>query len=221
MTEIVSTLLCAVCSTVDKPRRATPGYRTCDRCADRIREALNEIPDLYAVLDEDEALLPVVSLGGRRGPGFGSRSPANDHAIAMTDPRTTWTAEDRVHNPLTVVESWARMVRGDVGEKPPEGRATVHGETRLLIRRLDFITRQDWVDEFWVEVREVRDQLRAFNGDRKPLPIGYCPTLLATGKDCRTALFAPPMGDTIRCNGCRREWPRREWMHLGQTLGVV
>lgn len=220
MTEPTSRLLCLLCSTADRPKRATPGFRTCDRCLERIQEALDEIPALYATLTEDEALLPVVAPGGRRGPGFGSRSPANDHVIALTDPRTTWTAEDRTHNPLVVVESWARMVRQDVGQAPPEGPATMTGECQLLVKRLDFITRQDWVDDFWVELREVRDQLRAFNGDHKALPIGRCPTLVKNGT-CNTALFAPLAGETIRCGGCRREWQRREWMHLGQTLGVV
>lgn len=216
-------ILCGICSTADKPRRATPGYRTCDRCADRIREALTEIPDLYAVLGTDAALLPAVNPGGRRGPGFGSRSPANDTAIALTDPRTTWTEDDRLHNPLVVVESWARMVREDVSESPPDGPATVHGEIQLLIRRLDFITRQAWVDEFWVEIREVWGQLRAFNGDRKPLPVGHCPSLLPTGKECGTPLYAPLSGDVIKCRNkpCGREWTRRQWMHLGRTLRVV
>lgn len=217
-------LLCLICSSPDKPRRATPGYRTCDRCVERIREALSDIPDLYAVLGTDEAFMPAVNPGARRGPGFGSRSPANDQAIALTDPRTTWTEEDRIHNPLVVVESWARMVREDVGEQPPPGNAYVRGEVELLIRRLDFITRQEWVDEFWLEIREVRDQLGAFNGDRKPLPVGKCPSLLkTTGKECGTPLYAPLQGDVIKCRNkpCGREWTRREWMHLGRTLRVV
>lgn len=37
-------LFCVCCSTPKKPRRAPDGYRTCDTCADRIREALVEIP---------------------------------------------------------------------------------------------------------------------------------------------------------------------------------
>ncbi len=184
---------------------------------------MSEIPDLYAVLGTDEALLPAVNPGARRGPGFGSRSPANDVAIVLTDPRTTWTEDDRYHNPLVVLESWARMVREDVGEQPPAGNANVRGEVQLLIRRLDFITRQEWVDEFWREIREVRNQLGAFNGDHKPVPVGKCPSLLPNGKECGTPLYAPISGDVIKCHNrpCGREWTRREWMHLGRTLRVV
>lgn len=216
-------LLCLICSTVDKPRRATPGYRTCDRCADRIRETLSELPGLYATLTAEEALLPVVGLDGRRGPGFGSRSPANDQVICMTDPRTTWTETDRIHNPLVVVESWARMVREDVGMTPPDTPATIHGEVDLLIKRLDFITRQEWVDEFWKELREVHGQLKSVNGEHRPVPVGKCPSLLPNGKECGTPLYAPLHGDVIKCphKPCGREWTRREWTHLGRMLRVV
>lgn len=212
-------ILCVTCIKTP-PRRATPGYMTCDRCAELIREALQEIPNLYASLEDDEALLPVVAPGGRRGPGFGSRSPANDTTIVLTDPRTTWTAEQPYHNAPTVLESWARMVREDVGQKPPETRATVTSEAALLVKRLDFITRQPWVDDLWKELREVRNQLRDYNGVHKPLPVGKCPSLIGD-KTCATPLFAPIDGDTIKCRTCRREWTRREWLHLGRTMGVV
>lgn len=211
---------CVTC-TKTPPRQATPGWMTCNRCADLIRECLDEIVQLYATVIKVSALLPVVAPGARRGPGFGSRSPANDQAIVLTDPRTTWTEETPVHNPLTVVESWARMVREDVGEKPPEGRATLSGEAALLIRRLDFITRQEWVDEMWRELREVRASLRQFNGQHKPRKVGTCTVMVDRGgifAECGTPLYAPPEGDLIRCSGCREEWPRRRWLLLGQTL---
>lgn len=222
MSAIEQRVLCVTC-TKQPSRRATPGYLTCDRCLELIRECLGDIPTLYASLLTDEALLPVVAPGGRRGPGFGSRSPANDQAIVLTDSRTTWTEDTPTHSPLVVVESWARMVREDVGEKPPDGPATVTGEVALLIRRLDFITRQPWVQDMWKELKEVRISLRAFNGDRKPLPVGRCPTLLSDGSTCKTPLWAPLDGDVIKCPNakCRREWTRREWLHLGATLGVV
>lgn len=220
MTAIEQRIQCVTC-TKTPPRRAQSGYVTCDRCADLIRECLDEIVRLYAVLNEDEAFLPVVQPGARRGPGFASRSPANDQAIVLTDSRTTWTEETPVHNPLIVVESWARMVREDVGEKPPEGRATLAGEAALLIRRLDWITRQSWVDEMWRELREVRGSLREFNGQHKPRKVGTCTVMVdrdGTIVECGTPLYAPPEGDLIRCSGCREEWPRRRWLLLGQTL---
>jgi hypothetical protein len=76
--------------------QADPGYRTCSRCHQRIHEWLSpitvdadgrpdSIPGLYAMLSP----LPGVGGGGqRRAPGFGSRSPANDHILAIRDKRS-------------------------------------------------------------------------------------------------------------------------------------
>ncbi len=219
MTDVSTTLLCVICSTVDKPRRATPGYRTCNRCVDHLREALVEIPERYATIGSGESLLPVIAPGGRRGPGFGSRSPARDSVIALTDHRSNG-AYGGVHSPLAVLESWARAVREDTGQAQPKSRATVFGEARFLVKWLDWITRQYWVDDLWTEVKEVRDQLRATTDYQKSVPVGRCTNLLDTG-DCGTPLYAPLHGDTIRCRSCHREWSRREWLHLGQTMGVV
>lgn len=214
-------LLCLICSTAKKPRRATPGYRTCNSCSDRIREAIGEIPGQYVALTEVEALLPQTFEDGRRGPGFGSRSPARDIVIAVTDWRTTWTEDDRLHNPLGVLRSWASMVRDEVNEQPPE-HTTIHTEAALLVRRLDHVTRQEWVPDMWRELRECRDQLRTIAGEPRPVPIGRCPNIPeGRTEDCGTPLYAPLHGDTITCRGCGEQWPRSRWQLLGKSIGVV
>jgi hypothetical protein len=219
----MTSLLCVCCSTPQKPRRAPDGYRTCDGCADRIREALVEIPSQYARLTTVEALLPGSGDEGRRGPGFGSRSPARDVVIAVTDWRTTWAEDSRLHHPPSILHAWASMVRGEVGEKPPAGPVECHVEAPLLIRRLDHVTRQEWVADMWRELREVVDQLRTIAGEPRPLPVGRCPTIVddTTGKVCSTPLYVRAGTDTITCRGCQRQWERREWLHLGRTIGVV
>jgi hypothetical protein len=215
-------LLCVTCSTPAKSRRAPDGYRTCDSCADRIREALQEIPGQYTRFTAVEALLPQVGEDGRRGPGFGSRSPARDVIIALTDRRTTWTADDRLHNPVNVLHSWALMVREEVGERPSGDLVDIHADAALLVRRLDHITRQEWVGDLWREVRETVDQLRTLAGEPHPVPIGRCPVIPeGETKECGTPLFAPVYGDTIRCRGCGEEWPRPRWQVLGRAIGVV
>jgi hypothetical protein len=218
MTTQETRVLCVTCRKTP-PRRATPGYMTCDQCVEKIKECLDEIRRLYATLAAPGALLPQRSDGARRAPGFGSRSPANDTTIVLTDRRTTWTEEARYHNPLVVLESWARMVREEVGQAA-QGHATVTSEAGLLLKRMDFITRQPWVDDMWKELREVRGELREYNGEHKPLPVGKCPSLIG-GRTCGTPLFAPLDGDVIKCRSCRREWSRREWLHLGRTMGLV
>lgn len=218
----MSGLLCVTCSTPSKPRRAPDGYRTCDACSDRIREALVEIPAQYARLTTSAALLPTTGDGGRRGPGFGSRSPARDVVIAVRDWRTTWTEDDRLHNPVNVLREWAQQVREEVGETTPAGPPTCATEAALLIRRLDHVTRQEWVADMWRELREVTDQLRTIAGEPHPTCIGRCPNIPeGATKECGTPLFVRQGTDTISCRGCTRQWERREWLHLGRTIGVV
>lgn len=235
-------LLCVICSTPKKPRRAPDGYRTCGPCADRVREALQEIPAQYARLTRVEALVPTTGDGGRRGPGFGSRSPARDVVIAATDWRTVWAEDQRLHYPPSVVHAWAQMVRAEVGEAriaacacssdddEPEPKhcpaasrpGACHTESALLIRRLDHVTRQEWVADMWQELREVVDQLRTIAGEPHPQAIGRCPNLPEEAtKECGTPLYVRTGTDTITCRGCGREWERREWLHLGRTIGVV
>lgn len=215
-------LLCVCCSTPKKPRRAPDGYRTCTACADRVREALQEIPAQYSRLTMVTALLPTTGDGGRRGPGFGSRSPARDVVIAVTDWRTVWAEDSRLHHPPSILHAWASMVRDEVGEKAPPGPPECHVEAALLIRRLDHVTRQEWVADMWQELREVVDQLRTIAGEPHPQAIGRCPNLPeGSDRECGTPLYVRQGTDTITCRGCGREWERREWLHLGRTIGVV
>lgn len=217
-------LMCVTCSTPKKPRRAPDGYRTCNSCADRIRDALAEIPAQYARLATVQALLPGSGDEGRRGPGFGSRSPARDIVIAATDWRTVWEDEpgSRLHHPPSILHAWAQMVRDEVGETRPPGPVDCHTEAALLTRRLDHVTRQEWVADMWTELREVVDQLRTIAGEPRPLPVGRCPNVPEDkGSECGTPLYVRAGTDTITCRQCGRQWERREWLHLGRTIGVV
>lgn len=76
-------------------RLADPGYRTCQQCHQRIHDWLSPltrddagqpdgIPGLYLLLNAT----PGRGEGVRGRPGFGSRSPASDHVIAMRDRRS-------------------------------------------------------------------------------------------------------------------------------------
>lgn len=235
-------LMCVTCSTPKKPRRAPDGYRTCNSCADRIRDALAEIPAQYARLATVQALLPGSGDEGRRGPGFGSRSPARDIVIAATDWRTVWSEDSRLHHPPSVLHTWAQQVRAEVGEArvagcvcssgedepepahcPAASRGgACHTEAVLLTRRLDHVTRQEWVADMWTELREVVDQLRTIAGEPRPLPVGRCPNVPEDkGSECGTPLYVRAGTDTITCRQCGRQWERREWLHLGRTIGVV
>lgn len=203
------------------PIRAMDGHMVCDRCATRLDQWLNDrehssIPALYAQLDT--VLLPGSVDGSRGSPGYGSRSPARDHVIALRDRRNPAALDPGdIPSVLGVLEGWTRLLREERGLTVPAGRVTVMGEARTLRFHLDWITRQPWVDELHGELREVRDQLRAALGEHRPRPVGPCPNTVDEER-CGSPLYAPRYGDAIHCRACGRCWERREWMMLGRLL---
>jgi hypothetical protein len=207
--------------------QADPGYKTCKLCHQRIHEWLSPLtanddgrPDsivgLYALLNP---MPGVIGNGMRRAPGFGSRSPANDHIIAMRDPRSTRLQVGDPHSVPGVLASWIALLIDERSLVPPA--RTVPAMARFLDNHLDYLTRQDWVEDFATELRELHSQLRAIGQQRRR--IGTCPSTIDEGEHtrlCDTALFAPLYTDVIKCHACGREWPRTEWLRLGYLLDV-
>lgn len=205
--------------------QADPGYRTCSRCHQRIHEWLSpitvdadgrpdSIPGLYEILSP----LPGVGGGGqRRAPGFGPRSPANDYVVAIRDPRTTRLEPGDPHSVPGVLAAWTALLIDERSLIPPAH--TVPDMARFLDAHLDYLTKQDWVEDFATELRELHAQLRAIGQQRRR--IGLCPSTIDEGEHtrlCGAALFAPLYSDVIKCNACGREWQRREWLRLGDLL---
>lgn len=215
-------------------KRATDGYRTCDQCLDRLRESLHDIAERYGKLD----VRPGSSgeMGSRGAPGFGSRAPASEHIIAMMDPRSSaeahvWVGGDgRVHReserpPLSVysvLETEAFDIAELRGFDNPTC-TTVQGFTSWLDTQLDWITRSEIVVDFAERIRELQSQLRPVTGDRRR-QIGRCPNTVERGEEseaCGSPLYAPTENakdDTIRCRACGQDWPRTEWLRLGDML---
>lgn len=226
--DIYAVLPCLLgCATPDgEPFPARHGYRTCDLCTDRLRDALAEVVECYAVLDD--ALVPgrAGANGGRGAPGYGSRSPARDGVIALTDPRTHAVEEGDPHSVLAILESWADNVRDDTGQDPRTGPSTVFGEVSFLVRWMDFITRQYWVGDFGDEVHELAHQLRIALGlQERSIPVGVCPTSILDldhgGRvPCGALLRARLTAERITCRRCGAAWSRDRWDELGDELGT-
>jgi hypothetical protein len=115
------------------------------------------------------------------------------------------------------LDSMCTMVAEDRDMTPPFG--TVADLSSWLDRQLDYVTRQDWVTDVAVELHELLAQLKPVTGDKRQ-KIGKCPNTLDEGKtsrECGHPLYAPTQNardETIRCAGCKREWPRSEWIPL-------
>lgn len=213
--------------------RADDSYRTCGGCYDRFRELLADIPKRYAKLDARPGANQ--DHGGRGAPGFGSRSPASDHIIAMRDPRSsrdahTWLAGDgRLHleaerPPLSVYSVLDTIAWTIAEERQVDGPAPnlpVHELCLFIDRHLDWLTRHELVVEVRNDLRELQAQLKPATGDPAPRHVGLCPNVIDEGehsRECGARLYAPLRGDSIDCRACGRQWPREEWLKLGDLL---
>lgn len=213
--------------------RADPGYATCGGCLDRLRERLAEVAKRYRRLDARPG--GSGEAGGRGSPGFGSRSPASDHVIALTDPRSSqvakaWVAGDlRVHceqeNPPLSVHAELSTLSWELAEQRgvagPDDRADVAMLVRWVDAQLDWATRSEACELVAAAVRRMLVALRPYTGDPAPAVVGMCPNTVDDGdatRECGAKLRAPVNGDVIRCGACGRSWPRGEWIRLGQLM---
>jgi hypothetical protein len=194
-----------------------------------VRETLRDIVRRYGELDPT----PGAGFdGGRGAPGFGSRSPASDHIIAMLDRRSspvahTWVGGDgKLHRELerpplsvwSVLDTAAWGIAEERGITGPDPAADVGDLVRWIDAQLDWVTRRELVVELDGDLRGLLAQLRPATGDQR-VRIGTCPNLPEHAEqECGAPLFAPLRGDTIRCGACGRTWPRPTWERLGQML---
>lgn len=87
-----------------------------------------------------------------------------------------------------VLGSWVQLVSEEREVKP--GTGDVADLCVWLDRNLDWITRQDWVDEFHTDLQDLRGRLRTATGNGGQSPVGYCIELLDTG-ECRAPIYMP------------------------------
>ena len=212
--------------------RADDGYRTCSGCLDRLRETLGEVNRRFHLLDPAPGQSGEPS--GRGAPGFGSRSPASEHVIAMRDPRSSrtakvWKAADgKFHTeqerpPLSVPGELDTLAWGIADERGIDGPKSlaVADLVRWIDAQLDWVTRRDSVVALALQLRELSAQLKPVTGEPGRRHIGLCPNVLDEGehsRECEARLYAPLRGDEISCRACGRVWPREEWLRLGNLL---
>ncbi|MPZ84022.1 MAG: hypothetical protein GEV28_27960 [Actinophytocola sp.] len=196
----------------------------CGRCANRLAWRLHDIPDLFAMLDEFVVPGVVGAAGGRRAPGFSSRSPARDDVIALRDRRTTVDEEGDPHSALELLAAWADNVRDDLALDMPAGARSVVGEARLLSAHLGHIAAAGWVTAFAEEISELHQALRRVTGTAaRIVDLGPCPADTAdteTGdlSTCGAALRAELDAEACQCRRCGASWPRQTWLHLADRF---
>lgn len=181
-----------VCIACDQ-RRPAPTQLICTVCRRRLVDVLDEIRTGYARLDPR----PIAggNRAGRGAPGFGSRSPARDDVLVLTDTRGASHDPDTAQNAptslLRAVSWWtdrgreagfirARvpMLVGHVDGPAAQGLPprSVAGECLALREVVDAIARQWWVSDMLAALGAAAHHLRrALHEHEQTIPLGRCP----------------------------------------------
>lgn len=186
------------------------GWTLCHGCVRTLDETLAAIGRAHRLLDPR----PARRGGGRGAPGFRSTPPADLNVIALTDPRTTITAE----------EGWTGATVNVLAGWGPTG-ATVDDLVTGLRGSLDTLAARPWAaDLLDTTTRQLR-RLRLVIGDLDPqVVIGGCPVVDADDHDeartCGGRIRASAFGEPAVCGRCGWRWTGPvEWMQLARSLG--
>lgn len=209
--------------TIGRCQRSTElGRWCCSTCTEQMRAWLRDIEQYANTLD---ATPGVGGDGGRRSPGYGSRPPANLDVIAAMDRRSvghvigaddTENATRSIIGTLRRLVEWVRDERRRLDEPPEAARSgapTIATETRYLLGRIDWCTRQAWIDDLADDIRELHAQVRRLAGEAPPRSLAPC-------GGCGGPLF--PVGDAytvaVRCGDCGGTYDGVTLLDLGQRL---
>lgn len=211
-----------------RPRETAHDRYACAQCVTNLRHTLRGI-EVYAHI-LTIMTQPTQGHGERRPTGFGSRPPTGLDRVVALDyrSRTGGDGPDDEERPtrsvLGTLHQLAREIRqqqyydGVTDHVAIQRQPTITTEVGYLLGAMEWCARLHWVDELAEDLRDLHGQVRRLAGDQPPRAIGRCTTLLDGGAECGTPLFMPTRGDTIRCHGCGREWPRPEWERLAKLL---
>jgi len=205
----------------------TAWYRyACDQCAEHIRTHLREI-ERYAVIITHTKTRGRGGDGGRRAPGFGSRSPADDSKIAADDYRTRSTGDgpDDVDGDVLSILGTIHGINQAIREEldlPPAAPRTLTAEIGWLLGRIDWCATQPLIADIADNLHELHAQTRRLSRDGPPGPVGNCLAPGCTGKVYPALVDNPadPHGPRIeggRCAACRETYDWISLIHLRQS----
>jgi hypothetical protein len=204
-------------------RPATPRSLCCPGCPRRLGEALEELLDGYLRLSP--APVKGGGQGGGRAPGFGSRSPARDDVLALTD-RRGYADPDQpgalIGVPV-VLRTWRERVReAGYGDLDPDAVQELAAWWEL----------PDLAAAIRGSLAHVR---RALGEAEQTVPVGACPLLPAELLDpdeladltpvelatpCGGEVRARAFGADARCARCSTSWRGEDELRaLGGRLG--
>lgn len=200
---------------------ATEGYRTCDPCSSRMRDALDDIVRLFPKVDHEVHADTRGGDGGPRGSTvYQSGPPIN---LARIDRAQRL---DQAHI-AEILSSWADNVCEDTGQ-PRFNGCSVSGAAVVLVRMWSWIRAQDWVADLAAELFDLQRTLQQLAGEtRGRIPLGLCPQPVdyhpITGAQiyCEQRLYARPDDRAVHCPQCGTTWPAYRWDELHNAQAVA
>lgn len=208
--------------------RATVGL-LCDRCSERLLEAVDDLPDLWAQMpglyDTSHGIEygDKISRGGRTGsPSLIRLDVMVLQANAFDRPGSTAAYEgDGVMPVWPTLNGWLAIIEDELGLTPAGD--TMSQAATMLHTWHQRICAQPWIDEYWTDLTSIRRSLRRTTG--APGPIARCWGRIANRDDCGRLLYPPPPGnDTITCRHCGRTYTGAEIIKLsiqGEREGIA
>jgi hypothetical protein len=145
-------------------------------------------------------------------------APANLDALVLRDPRTHAAKLPKVQQDgkptdmskpipavLTIVASWVLLV---ADERPLTTvlPSSVIAQLDLLTRHGDWIAAQPWIDDYYLEISELRKALKTALRDKSSVRIGSCYLPTADDQACGGALLRENGSATVKCFRCRSAW---------------
>lgn len=178
-------------------RRAAVGL-LCQRCADRLDDAIAQIPDLWATLPS--VYDTGASDGERVSHGKVSGSPALVRLDVMVLSAASVTGAypgDGVMPIRSTIGGWAQIIEEELGLKPQSD--TVTGWLDIMRTWKRKVYAQPWIDELWKDLTDCHRALRT--ACRAPAPLGRCWGRIRNlpHGGCGRLLYAPLDGGEVVC----------------------
>lgn len=204
----------------DRPRRTLTASHLCAKHDRDLRDDLDDIVLLYALLDhitEPGSVVAdeLVRYAKRPDPA----APMRLEVAVLRDTRTTWdVGQPDAVSVLSVVTGWATIVREDMRLSPPPS-ATIVSEVGTLRTQHDYATAQDWVDEYAKDIHRAAQALRHVCGEHEGQPVGRCQVVREDSTRCDGPLFPDRYGlMRVRCARCGETWDQDDLRRLGLLL---
>ncbi|WP_116043981.1 hypothetical protein [Amycolatopsis palatopharyngis] len=201
----MSTCMVTTCTVLDPVLDL--GAYACDHCQGDLVRKLGAIETYLEIVGPERQKRGHV----RGAPGYASASPADDHVIAMFDPRSTsnggmYDSEPEAPWDTTVpvvgtIIGWTQIL---ADEGPAEWHLpdTLGGAVLMLRTHVGWMCQQPWIDDAHDELTSVHHQLRAAAGDVPPDPIAMCSDRYCGGP----VYWAQHVHDEAACARCGRPY---------------